>query len=226
MLYIYIYMCRLESVVDPWIAKLWEALPRVLEKKGDDGVQEITEKMSTVQVEQDNNNPYALKDRSKKLPPPVEKYLDLPNTLVVGKEKPQLVLGHPLQIDLSGLEPGMKLTGMPRVPAEMVKLVRLEAATKPKDELPSIDCAVTPSPVLHASVTRVRCLTTADALKRTLHVELDVGDEFDFEPGDAFGVIAPNDETLVEALVSRLTSSTEEGYQVLYSVQGDSKLVC
>lgn len=216
----------LESVVDPWIEKLWQVLPTVLEKKdsttttttttSNDTVDTVTEKMSQVDI-----NPYSGDARSSQIAPSVDKYLDLPNTLV---KKPTLHLGHVLQLDWSGLQPGVQLSGFPRLPASGAKLTRLEGQQRSKDTLPSIDCVVTPTPVTHAAVTRVRCLTTHDALKRTLHLVLDVGDQLEFEPGDAFGVIAPNDESLVEELLNVLAPSTAEAYEALYSVEGESKL--
>ncbi|KAI7881395.1 riboflavin synthase domain-like protein [Lichtheimia hyalospora FSU 10163] len=210
----------LENVVDPWIEKLWDVLPTVLEKKGDvkdikeDNVETVTEKMSQVEI-----NPYSGEARSSEIAPSVDKYLDLPNSLV---KKPTLHLGHVLQLDWSGLQPGVQLSGFPRLPAAGAKLTRLEGQQRSKDTLPSLDCVMTPTPITHASVTQVRCLTTHDAVKRTLHLVLDVGDQLEFEPGDAFGVVAPNDESLVEELLNVLAPSTAEAYQALYSVEGDS----
>ena len=208
--------------MDPWIEKLWDVLPTVLEKKGDvkdvkqDNVETVTEKMSKVEI-----NPYSGEARSSEIAPSVDKYLDLPNSLV---KKPTLHLGHVLQLDWSGLQPGVQLSGFPRLPASGAKLTRLEGQQRSKDTLPSLDCVNTPTPITHASVTQVRCLTTHDAVKRTLHLVLDVGDQLEFEPGDAFGVVAPNDESLVEELLNVLAPSTAEAYQALYSVEGDSKL--
>lgn len=212
----------LESVVDPWIAKLWDVLPTVLQRNSQNlssaPVEELTEKVQEVKIEDD---PYSMRGRKQGIPPAVEPYLDLPNTLIKKEEKPKLILGHALQIDRSGLQAGTQLTGFPRVPASTAKLNKLGTTRSAKDT-PSIDFVTTPSPVLKAPITAVRCLTTEDALKRTLHVELDVKDQLEFEPGDAFGVIAPNDESLVEAVIERLGFSTAEGYETLYEVAGES----
>ncbi|KAI9484380.1 hypothetical protein BDB00DRAFT_878910 [Zychaea mexicana] len=217
----------LESVVDPWIVKLWDVLPNVLEKQSEGiAAENLAEKMEAVKIENAattddaDKNPYSADARSTDLVPEVEKYLGLENSLVdQNGKKPHL--GHPLTLDYSGLQSGMQLTGMPRVPAASAKLVRLEA-TRPADELPTTQCIVTPSPIIQASVSRVQCLTTQDAMKRTLHVELQVDEGLEYEPGDAFGVVAPNDESLVEAVLDRLVSSTAEGYETLYNVEGDS----
>ncbi|KAG2219979.1 hypothetical protein INT45_001878 [Circinella minor] len=210
----------LESVVDPWIEKLWDALPKVLEKNNEgssEKVDDLAKKVEEVKIEP--TNPYSPDERAKNIPPEAEKYLNLENSLVE-KKKTKDHLGHALKLDFSGLQSGMQLSGMPRVPAASIKLVRLEA-TRPINETPSTQCVVTPAPITEASVSRVQCLTTQEAMKRTLHVELDIGEGLDYEPGDAFGVVAPNDESLVEAILERLVPSTAEAYQALYNVEGD-----
>ncbi|KAI9322855.1 hypothetical protein BX666DRAFT_1898968 [Dichotomocladium elegans] len=267
----------LETVVDPWIEKLWDVLPTVLKQNE---VNAVVDKVETLTIKDDNPysadqrsnelapgvekylhlanstimapNPYSADQRSAELAPGVEKYLHLPNSTVEtpnpysaekrstelapgvekylnqpkstvngNAKKPTLHLGYPLKLDYGGLQPGVQLTGLPRLPAASVKLVKLDTK-KEKTDLPSVDLVMTPTPVIHAPVTRVKCLTTEDAMKRTLHVELVPGEEFEFEPGDAFGVIAPNDEQLVEALLSILAPTFEEGYENLYDVEGDN----
>ncbi|KAI9268982.1 hypothetical protein BDA99DRAFT_603175 [Phascolomyces articulosus] len=278
----------LENVVDPWIEKLWDALPKVLEKKSEGNgangdVDNLANKVEAVKIEESptntnpysgeeraknvppeaqkylnlensliepttnpysgeeraknippeaqkylnlensliepTTNPYSGEERAKNVPPEAQKYLNLENSLVKNKEKEHL--GHALTLDFSGLQSGMQLSGMPRIPAASAKLVRLEK-TRSLNEAPTTQCVVTPTPITEAAVSRVQCLTTHDAVKRTLHVELDIGDGLEYEPGDAFGVVAPNDESLVEAVLERLVPSTAEGYQTLYNVEGES----
>lgn len=50
----------------------------------------------------------------------------------------------------------------------------------------------------------IQQLTKTGALKRCLWLELDVGASFTYRPGDAIGIICPNDERDVEKLVSHL----------------------
>ncbi|KAG0175403.1 hypothetical protein DFQ28_007066 [Apophysomyces sp. BC1034] len=237
----------LELVVDPWIEKLWDVLPNVLVR--DEALAKAAEaeaqaEMVVQKVEDLTLEPYSMKARKRTLPENVEKYVDLPNSLVdkysiddrtntlpppVEKYTglPNSILnnknhhpGHPLVIDLAGLEPGAKLTALPKVPAAGAKLGRVGPAT-PNAATTVPDFVNVPGDIIYAAISQVRCLTTKDALKRTLHLELDAGEEAQFEPGDAFGVVAPNDESLVEAVLARLTTF-EEGYQTLYDVQGES----
>lgn len=218
---------RLENVVDPWIEKLWEVLPTVLVQKSSLSIEESIEAEKQIEKELTElkidpiSVPYSMKNRKKTLPDLVEKYIQLENSLVTNPlvKAEENLKGFPLQISLAGLESGAKLTGLPRVAAPVAKLIKLDGKKESsKTNVP--DFVVTPSPITYAPVTMVSCLSTADAVKRTLEVELDVGDDVDFQPGDAFGVVAPNDEELVQAILNRL-SIQKEHFHDLYSVEGD-----
>jgi methionine synthase reductase len=191
--------------------------------------------------------PYSMKNRKKTLPDLVEKYTNLENTLVdnftmearrenlpgnvsdytklddtlVNGKNKVFKNGYPLIVSLAGLEAGAKLTGLPRVSVPVAKLSKLEGqkAEDLSGKLP--DFVSTPVPVTYAPVTMVSCLTAPDAVKRTLEVELDVGEDSHFDPGDAFGVLAPNDEELVEAVLNRLNVPEKEFHQ-LYNVEGEN----
>ncbi|KAI8365331.1 uncharacterized protein BYT42DRAFT_550196 [Radiomyces spectabilis] len=248
----------LESVVDPWIEKLWAELPKVLAKSDnatassdnavDDepsvqavttGVQNLNvadrpysmtarknellpevakyvdQPNSMVQQNESKVNDYSLSERHTTLPDPVKKYTDLPNSLV---DTPAIAVGHKLPIDLSGLQPNVKLTAIPRLPAAVVQLIPTgEAETRP-DHVP--DFVATPSPLFDAPVTQVKCLSSQQAEKRTLHVELEVEDKIDFQPGDAIGILAPNNEELVQALLAKLSSPDQ--LNRLYKIEGDN----
>ncbi|KAG0763704.1 hypothetical protein G6F57_007070 [Rhizopus arrhizus] len=217
----------LENVVDPWIEKLWEVLPTVLVQKSSLSIEESIEAEKQIEKELTElkidpiSVPYSMKNRKKTLPDLVEKYIQLENSLVMNPsvKAEETFKGFPLQISLAGLEPGAKLTGLPRVAAPVAKLIKLDGK-KESNKINVPDFVVTPSPITYAPVTMVSCLSTADAVKRTLELELDVGDDVDFQPGDAFGVVAPNDEELVQAILNRL-SIQKESFHDLYSVEGD-----
>ncbi|CEI93801.1 hypothetical protein RMCBS344292_08027 [Rhizopus microsporus] len=221
----------LENVVDPWIEKLWEVLPTVLTQKSDLTIEESVEAEKQLEKEMTElkidpvSVPYSMKNRKKTVPDLVEKYTQLENSLIesaveaVEKIK-AFKKSFPLQISLTGLEPGAKLTGLPRVPVPVAKLTKLEGQ-KPTNSVQVPEFVVTPTPIIYAPITMVSCLSTEDALKRTLELELDVGEKVHYEPGDAFGVVAPNDEHLVYAVLDRL-SVPEESYNDAYKVEGDN----
>ncbi|KAG1474391.1 hypothetical protein G6F57_010373 [Rhizopus arrhizus] len=213
----------LEETVDPWIEKLWEVLPTVLVQKSELSVKDSIEAEKQIEKEMTELqiDPYSMKNRKESLPEPVEKYAQLDHSLVVPQTEPPK-RGFPLQISLEGLAPGAKLTGLPRVAVPVVKLIRLDEKRKREDRKEVPEFVATPAPISYAPVTMVSCLSSADAVKRTLEVELDVGEGVDYEPGDAFGVVAPNDEDLVQAILNRLSISLEEANDDLYKVEGDN----
>lgn len=55
-----------------------------------------------------------------------------------------------------------------------------------------------------AKIVSIHKLTSDDAVKTAYYVTLDVGDDFVYEPGDAFGVIVKNPKEEVDWLINRL----------------------
>ncbi|KAI8581977.1 hypothetical protein K450DRAFT_230196 [Umbelopsis ramanniana AG] len=224
----------LENVVDPWIANLWSVLAEICQQKVSEGDQtaEITKGVSEVEIapmtaaEKAAQEPFSMTERRSTIPETVAPYTGLPNSLVKGTQingdsKPAAPLSHKIHVDTSALENATQLTGLPRVPAAYIKLVKVEKnAEKPLTEkLPRF--VYTPTPIIEATVSKVSCISRKGALKRTLHLELDLGEHTDFQPGDAFGVIAPNDEDLVQAILTRLGIKTAEEEMQQFSVEGD-----
>lgn len=219
----------LENVVDPWIEKLWEVLPTVLTQHTDQSIasaiaheKELEKQMTELEIDAESI-PYSMKNLKKSVPELVEKYTHLENTLV---EQPiadgkTYKKGHLLEISLVGLEPGTKLTGLPRISVPVAKLIKLEGQKQDDTSGKVPDFLVTPVPITYAPITMVSCLTAPDAMKRTLKVEIEIGNDAHFEPGDAFGVIAPNDEELIESILHRLSIPVEE-YHTLYKVEGEN----
>lgn len=163
---------------------------------------------------------FTMEARRENLPGNVSDYTKLDDTLVNGKNK-IFKNGFPLIVNLVGLEAGAKLTGLPRVSVPVAKLTKLEGQ-KAEDLSGKVpDFVSTPVPITYAPVTMVSCLTAPDAVKRTLEVELDIGEDSHFDPGDAFGVLAPNDEELVEAILNRLNVPEKE-FHHLYKVEGEN----
>ncbi|CAO3625266.1 unnamed protein product [Cunninghamella echinulata] len=227
----------LENVVDPWIEKLWDHLPNVLKRQenveqASSSVDPLSETLAkttiTPKIAEEKPDPYSMKGRKVGIPDPVKKYLNLPNTLVENTESAAPVIkGNPLDIDYSGLTEGIKLTGLPKATPPNIQWTSLATSIHINDTTTVInrkvpDFVITPNPLMYASISSLKCLTTKDALKRTLFLELDVDNELHFEPGDAFGVVAPNDEYLVHALIDRLTSNVADGYNVLHDVKGEN----
>ncbi|CAG8600617.1 7584_t:CDS:2 [Funneliformis caledonium] len=196
----------LEATVDPWIEKLWPALAKVCVQKGknnnnahDENIVESVKNLS-VNDKSDNN------DLS--LP------LKLPNELSVD-EKMNFVIGTKITFELSELAKAETLTALPRIPTVICKIVKSnkKESINPASLPPFIN---TSTPIVNARLDTVRCLTHPDALKRTIHLELDIKDykeKLEFVPGDSIGIIAPNNKKLVLEILKTLEIGENEANQ-------------
>ncbi|CAG8826173.1 3869_t:CDS:1, partial [Dentiscutata erythropus] len=81
--------------------------------------------------------------------------------------------GNKIILDLSELANSTQLTALPRVPIEHCKIIKSNKEKK-NSFLPSF--IITPNPIINAKLNAVRCLTRFDAIKKTLHLELDIKD--------------------------------------------------
>ncbi|RUS27417.1 hypothetical protein BC938DRAFT_483272 [Jimgerdemannia flammicorona] len=170
---------------------------------------------------------YSRKNRRNEIPPEVEKYLDLPNSLVTRNKDAAsaaaLPTGHRIHVDTTALHAAKELTALPRVPGVVCRLVHVSNAPAPAPSTSVPSFVQAPSPIVYTTIRKARCLTTPDAVKRTLLIELEVprGEEVLFEPGDAFGVLAPNEEGIVRAVVRRLGMSEKEAGEFVYRVEAE-----
>ena len=104
-----------------------------------------------------------------------------------------------------------EITGLPKQPAETCKVIYSGNETSTSSSLEHMRFPFDPAQPYsqrnphYAKVVGARCLTTKDAVKRTLHLELDVeAMNWQYTPGDAFGVLSPNNQELVLKLLARL----------------------
>jgi methionine synthase reductase len=175
----------LETTVDPWIANLWPELAKVCVQDGN-----IIESIKTLSVNDKTENN--------------EKLLlsGTPNGQLVG----YIVNGTKITLDLSELVKAEQLTALPRIPTATCKIIKSNG--KRIINSLSLPCFInTPTPIMYAKLYAVRCLTHPGALKKTIHLELDIKDyqeKLEFVPGDSFGIIAPNDKKLVLEILNNL----------------------
>ncbi|KAG9294024.1 hypothetical protein G9A89_019362 [Geosiphon pyriformis] len=203
----------LEAVVDPWIENLWPALTRVCIQK---------EPMTSVAVDFNlgsialipkvqngenftfNGNLVALtNDQAIKTLASTEEDARSMNSSFDYRYK---VKGSKIVIDISELEQATQLTALPRIPNELCK-IEDENSTKGLITPLWPNFFDTPTRMFGTKISAVRCLTHPNADKRTLHIELDIKehrDEFHFVPGDAIGIWAPYNETLVWEILRTL----------------------
>jgi methionine synthase reductase len=96
------------------------------------------------------------------------------------------------------------------VPNANLKLTNVESpvSTASTGDIPPF--IQTPTKLMSAKINSVQCLTCPDALKRTLSVEFGFDDDVDYAPGDAFGIWAPNDESLVRGVLAAMDVKDED----------------
>ncbi|KAF9971564.1 hypothetical protein BGZ73_005499 [Actinomortierella ambigua] len=116
--------------------------------------------------------------------------------------------GYIIEVDFSTMAQHTNLTALPRVPNANLKITRVSdtgsSATTPKTGICQPKFVQAPTKPLPARISRVECLTTGEALKRTLGLEFSFEDDVEYAPGDAFGIWAPNDEALVRGVLKTL----------------------
>uniref|UniRef100_A0A8C3W016 Methionine synthase reductase n=1 Tax=Catagonus wagneri TaxID=51154 RepID=A0A8C3W016_9CETA len=109
---------------------------------------------------------------------------------------------------------------IPASPAEYLQVDLREALGQEKSHasVTSVD------PVFHVPISKAVQLTTSDAVKTTLLIELDISKtDFSYQPGDAFSVICPNSDSEVESLLQRLQLADRREHRVFLTIKADTK---
>uniref|UniRef100_A0A8D1GK33 Methionine synthase reductase n=1 Tax=Sus scrofa TaxID=9823 RepID=A0A8D1GK33_PIG len=109
---------------------------------------------------------------------------------------------------------------IPASPPEYLQVDLQEALGQEESHAPvtSVD------PVFHVPVSKAVQLTTNDAVKTTLLIELDISKtDFSYQPGDAFSVICPNSDSEVERLLQRLQLADRREHRVFLKIKADTK---
>ncbi|XP_033612067.1 methionine synthase reductase isoform X2 [Fukomys damarensis] len=79
-------------------------------------------------------------------------------------------------------------------------------------------------PVFQVPISKAVQLTTSDAVKTTLLLELDLSKtDFSYQPGDAFSVLCPNSDAEVQGLLHRLQLAGGRNHRVLLQVKADTR---
>lgn len=79
-------------------------------------------------------------------------------------------------------------------------------------------------PSFQVPISKAIRLTTNDAVKSTLLLELDISKiEFSHQPGDSFNVTCPNSDREVEELLQRLQLADKRAHRVILKIKTDTK---
>ncbi|KAF8973465.1 hypothetical protein BGZ46_009830 [Entomortierella lignicola] len=235
----------LEETVDPWIKNLWPALAHQVICSPP--IHDLPQPHLTLEEEkivkdaiekkEHDHPPQTLPTLSHEITTDVSApkenirvdplLQDLNNLSITAQstEKTSIIpaSGFTIDVDFSDMANHSNLTALPRVPNSNLKITDVEQSTTTaatvKSQVPSF--LQTPTPLLLAKINSVECLTPTDALKRTLSVEFGFEDDVDYAPGDAFGICAPNDESLVLGVLAALAvKETDITKQIKLEGQG------
>uniref|UniRef100_H0WHQ5 Methionine synthase reductase n=1 Tax=Otolemur garnettii TaxID=30611 RepID=H0WHQ5_OTOGA len=109
---------------------------------------------------------------------------------------------------------------IPALPPDYLEVRLQESLNQEESRAP----VTSGDPVFQVPVSKAVQLTTNDALKTTLLVELDVSKtDFSYQPGDAFNVICPNSDSEVQSLLHRLQLADRRESRVLLRMKADTR---
>ncbi|KAI9227567.1 MAG: hypothetical protein DHS80DRAFT_16955, partial [Piptocephalis tieghemiana] len=213
----------LEEVVDPWIEALWSSLEKALsdEEQSTRKVEITTlhDSPSTIKVNDKDSDPLS-SDMGE--PSAGQEEKEAP---AVGRQKASLSPDQtgespvessiPIHITADTLASVTELTGIPKAPPVRCSIHYLLTDSEETCKMPQEEKELA-SEELHyqhclppgvqapfmAKLQKATCLTTEDAVKRTLHLEL--SSSLDTLPGDAIGLLVPSPTPLVKSLADRL----------------------
>ncbi|KFZ59862.1 Methionine synthase reductase, partial [Podiceps cristatus] len=190
----------LELVVDPWIDGLWLALREsFLLQKEKEGMSSDTNAVSSAL----SAAPHVMHElnlssevQNLKLEDEgvlSQKLIDIHLVASARDTEPSLVHSVP-PLSQSALN-------IPALPPEYIEVQFQDA----HGENPHLSSLISEGTIFEVPVTKAVQLTREDAIKTALLLELDIADTvFDYQPGDAFCVICPNNVNEVEELLQIL----------------------
>nr|XP_006198358.1 methionine synthase reductase isoform X1 [Vicugna pacos]XP_015107144.1 methionine synthase reductase isoform X1 [Vicugna pacos] len=215
----------LELVVEPWIDGLWAALTKHFMSVG--GKEEMSGTLTAASDASPRTDPVAPEllhiesqvellrlDNSRK------KDSEVLEQSAVNKESSALAADFESSLTRSGPPLSQASLNIPALPPEYLQVCLQE----PLGQEESQTSVTSVDPVFHVPISKAVQLTTKDAIKTTLLVELDISKtNFSYQPGDAFNVICPNSDSEVQDLVQRLQLADRLEHRVFLKIKADTK---
>ncbi|NWV75061.1 MTRR reductase, partial [Dasyornis broadbenti] len=214
----------LELVVDPWIDGLWLALKEVLqlqeEKEGmNNAVGAVSSSLSPaphavheLNLSSEVQNLKLEDERARGSDVLSQKLDDINFVAPASNTEPSLVYSVPPLSQCA--------LNIPVLPPEYIE-VQLQDT---QGENPHLSSLISEGTTFEVPVTKAVQLTRGDAIKTALLLELDIADTvFEYQPGDAFCVICPNNASEVEKLLHILGLSAKGDDFVCIKVKQGTK---
>lgn len=217
----------LELVVEPWIDGLWPALTKHFKSLG--GQEDMSDSDTLAQA---SDAPLSMAMKPELLH--IQSQVELLSLEDMGKrdselqEQNETSKSQPSRIEdfdsslVNSVPPlSQSSLSIPAVPPEYLE-VHLQESLGQDEKQASVPPSV--DPIFQVPISKAVELTTNDAIKTTLLLELDISKvEFSHQPGDSFNVICPNSGSEVEDLLQRLQLADKQAHRVILKIKMDTK---
>nr|XP_004670696.2 methionine synthase reductase isoform X2 [Jaculus jaculus] len=216
----------LELVVEPWIAGLWAALQKhFMSSRGQEETSRPLPRPPNAPLDTDPMRPELLHIESQvellRVDEPERKASESldqdgrngsPSSGLIEACEPSLVHSVPPLSEAA--------LSVPALPLEYLQVHLQEPLGQEESHAPE----ASGGPVFRVPISKAAQLTSDEAVKTTLLLELDISKtEFSYQPGDSFNVVCPNNGSEVDDLLRRLRLTDQREHRVLVKVKADSK---
>ncbi|XP_036266093.1 methionine synthase reductase isoform X2 [Pipistrellus kuhlii] len=216
----------LELVVEPWIDGLWAALTKhFVSRKGIEQMSVTLTTASTASQRMDPVKPELIHIESQvellRLDDSGRKDSEVLEQNAVNRDQSSALIAE-LESSLTHSIPPLSQASL-NIPALPPEYLQVHLHESPGQE-ESQESVTLMDPIFQVPVSKAVQLTTNDAIKTTLLVELDISKtDFSYQPGDAFNVICPNSDSEVQSLLQRLQLADQREHHVLLNIKADTK---
>ncbi|XP_005356746.1 methionine synthase reductase [Microtus ochrogaster] len=214
----------LELVVEPWIAGLWAALTKLFKTLGEQEMSGVPPRPADTPSDtavgpemlhvQSQVELLRVEDADKKDP-------DVWGQNEANRSQTSALI-EDFGSSLARSVPPLSQTSLsiPALPPEYLE-VHLQESPGQEESRASVTLE---DPVFQVPISKAVQLTSNDAVKTTLLLELDISKtEFSHQPGDSFNVICPNSDSEVAGLLHRLQLVDKRKHHVILTVKTDTK---